>query len=331
MQLRICILLVVILSISFCSNKNMSGEELMNYFQKRGTISVSNNIVIVDISDQSFEELGNWPFPMSYYEKLVVNLNKAGAKLIVFDLDLNELDFDSCINNTHCNNVVFKGYFDINNNNSVKDTSGMVCFYPIQIYSNKSEEFSLGINVLRKLQLIRYKEEIQINNDEHVLKIHDIEIPKYSENQILINYYGPAHTFQYYHIDAVLDDSTFQVRTEQEFGFDLNLFDEHLKRDTFRDKIVLIGASAEELHDLFLTPFYNSGKRHGPTPGVEILANFLEMVIHNNYIGVQKIKQVKNSEKKSEIDESDKEVNEALIEHGKKLLEKGKKELHKGD
>lgn len=334
MKLRICILLVVILLISFCSKSNMSSEELINYFQKRGNLEVSNKIVIVDVSDQSFEELGRLPFPIEYYDKLIKNLNVAGAELIVFDMGLDRDTIDKLGRITNHSNIVLNGYFNLHDEPSIKDTSGMICYYPIFLKENKEDKLSLGINVLRKLISNNPDEnDIKFNNGKKFLEIGNFEIPKYSDNQILLNYYGPAKTFPYYSIDAVLDDNTFQVYSERDFGYDLNLFNDLRDKGVFKNKIVLIGTSADELHDLYYTPMYSMGRsyKYGLMPGVEILANFLEMVIHNNYIGVQKNKQVKNSEKNFEIDESDKEVNEALIEHGKKLLEKGKKELHKGD
>jgi adenylate cyclase len=48
----------------------------------------------------------------------------------------------------------------------------------------------------------------------------------------------------------------------------------------FRDKIVLIGADTAELHDYFSTPFSSSIQ----TPGVEIHANFIEMVLQQKYL-----------------------------------------------
>ena len=332
MKLKICILLVVVLSISFCSKSNMSSEELENYFQKRGTISVSNNIVIVDISDQSFEELGYWPFSMKYYEKLIENLNYANAKLIVFDIELDEIAMKKFLDNTNYDNLVFNGYFDIGNEPSGKDTSGMVCFYPILLNEKNIEEFTLGINVLRKLQLLDNNNDVQINNDKGFLEISNIKIPKYFANQILVNYYGPANTFPYYHIDTVLDDRTFQLRSEKDFGLVFNTFENYLTTGTFKDKIVLVGTSAEELHDLFLTPFFNPENGQWLTPGVEILANFLEMVLNNNYINIKKLKTNNDTSQMTRVDKDDEEENKEminlkarLIEQGKNLLEKGKR------
>ena len=147
-----------------------------------------------------------------------------------------------------------------------------------------------------------------------------------------MNYYGPANTFPYYHIDTVLDDRTFQLRSEKDFGLVFNTFENYLTTGTFKDKIVLVGTSAEELHDLFLTPFFNPENGQWLTPGVEILANFLEMVLNNNYINIKKLKTNNDTSQMTRVDKDDEEENKEminlkarLIEQGKNLLEKGKR------
>ncbi len=75
-----------------------------------------------------------------------------------------------------------------------------------------------------------------------------------------INYYGPARTFT---------TLPFSVLAP-------NKWDAY--KDQFRDKIVLIGTTAESLKDFFPTPF-------GPTmPGVEIHANSIATLMQNRVI-----------------------------------------------
>ena len=56
-----------------------------------------------------------------------------------------------------------------------------------------------------------------------------------------------------------------------------------LPLETFKDKIVLIGATVESLHDTYATPF----KPKDPTPGVEIMANALDTVLSGQFIHVR--------------------------------------------
>src|SRR5574341_185685 len=59
-------------------------------FQKRGNRIAgldTSAVVIVAISQESFKSLpARWPWPKSYYTKLVRNLQKAGAKAIGVDI-----------------------------------------------------------------------------------------------------------------------------------------------------------------------------------------------------------------------------------------------------
>jgi adenylate cyclase len=144
--------------------------------------------------------------------------------------------------------------------------------------------YSLGIKVLQALVRSKAQNEPIIFDTHTRFGVGPYIFPKYTGNTAFINYYGPAGTFPVYSLDTVLDDEKFTTLSEQEFGSDLNTFNEYLSQKTFQDKIVLVGATVQELHDLFPTPFYNFEKVKRLTSGVEIHANFLEMVLHQDFI-----------------------------------------------
>ncbi len=52
--------------------------------------SVSKDIVIVEIGDDSIEKLGKWPFPRDHHSLIIKALNQAGARTIVFDIFFSE-------------------------------------------------------------------------------------------------------------------------------------------------------------------------------------------------------------------------------------------------
>jgi adenylate cyclase len=62
-------------------------------------------------------------------------------------------------------------------------------------------------------------------------------------------------------------------------GIEFDEFYSLMDSGALQDKIVLIGATIDELHDKFPTPFGGEW-----TPGVEIHANFVEMVKNNDYL-----------------------------------------------
>ncbi len=63
--------------------KNLELIWIDTNFNLRGPLEVSKEIVIVDISDHAFKELGRYPFPRSYFAHLIENLNQAGASVII--------------------------------------------------------------------------------------------------------------------------------------------------------------------------------------------------------------------------------------------------------
>lgn len=82
------------------------------------------------------------------------------------------------------------------------------------------------------------------------------------QNEMLINFAGPAGTFSYYSIADVIDGN--------------------VAPSAFTDKIVLIGAVAESMGDSRVVPFmhYSAADREGgqEMPGVEIHANIINTV-----------------------------------------------------
>ena len=71
-------------------------------FQTRGVKPLaadSSHVVIVEITRESFESLPDkWPWPRSYYARLVRNLAKAGARVVCIDILLTGNDMYSPAN-----------------------------------------------------------------------------------------------------------------------------------------------------------------------------------------------------------------------------------------
>jgi len=59
-------------------------------YHLRPPIKVSDKIVIIEISDDSIQKLGSWPFDRSYHTLLLRALKQAGARQIVFDIFFSE-------------------------------------------------------------------------------------------------------------------------------------------------------------------------------------------------------------------------------------------------
>ncbi len=64
-------------------------------FTIRGEIPNSNNVVIIDIDEQSLETLGQWPWSRNKIAKVLTNLDKSEVGLIAFDIVFAEKDNSS--------------------------------------------------------------------------------------------------------------------------------------------------------------------------------------------------------------------------------------------
>ena len=61
-------------------------------FDWRGSLPVTDNVVIVDIDDESLAEIGQWPWPRDTVAKLVSTIHANGAVVIGFDIVFPEPD-----------------------------------------------------------------------------------------------------------------------------------------------------------------------------------------------------------------------------------------------
>jgi adenylate cyclase len=264
----------------------------------------NSRIVIVAIDDQSFASIPfKYPWPRTYHAKLIKNLNRAGARTIVFDVVFTEessLDpsqddiFRDAI--MEAGNVVLAGKMVIEEREAFDltgllppikklsevstfgiadtkfDSDGFVRRYILFRKHNQKRYFSLGLSALASyFGLPGDPVNWLVPTDGGDFILADMySIKKYDElPSCLINYYGPAFTFKTISYEQVVDDEGFELL---------------LEKDVFKDKIVLIGSTVSELHDMFSTPFYVAGGET-LTPGVEIHANFIQSVLDQNFIG----------------------------------------------
>ena len=267
----------------------------------------NSKVVIVKIDDQSFAHIPyKWPWPRTYHAKLVENLNKAGAKSILFDVAFTE---ESTIDPKQddifrdalakVDNVVLNGKMIVEEqggysrtkllppikklmevapfgiSDTMLDTDSFVRRYILFRDYNDNRYFSLGLSTLinylgikgdpTTLLKVTEKGDFLLGDNYLIKKFDDVP-------SSFIYYYGPAYSFKTFSYEQVVNDEDFQLLIE---------------RDVFKDKIVLIGATVTELHDLFSTPFYTGAEKSTPTlmPGVEIHANFIQMVLDQNFYG----------------------------------------------
>lgn len=286
-------LLATILSIFITRTGFFEGLENKSIdwrFKERGIVQPTAPVVIVAIDDSSFSEMPErWIWPRNFYAQLISNLKSWGAKVIAFDVVYSEptarnpkedAEFAKAVDKA--GNVVL-GMAILYEETKVGDKTTKV--YPIPAL--KDGAYASGIvhhpfdrdSSIRHSQLVKIESEtgekylslsmeslglykglrrnnLEIIKEENKVKWGDIN----STNQIIINYAGPAGTFT--------TVPFYQV-----------YYGKNIKKNMFKDKIVLVGSTADILHDVFSTPFSESGYT---MPGVEIHANVINTLYNNS-------------------------------------------------
>lgn len=289
-------------------------------FELRGPIAIEDtSIVLVSISQSADAQIPyKYPWPTKYYAKLIENLNKAGAKAIGIDVIFDKRDQYDHANDSlfavtlgEYKNVVLAGRISsslklrgggsqsqtqeiVGPNNVlaqanpnqmglvsvVNDIDDGVRRYLLTQNYGEETYYSFGLELL---SLYKNIEKQQIQDKTNYFSLRDYQIPKYSQNTMVINFFGGPGIFATYSFESVIDDSTIFLESEDE-NFQLNQFSDPdfglLKEGVFKDKIVLVGATMPELNDFHTTPFAPSRTM----PGYETHANAIKTILTGKYI-----------------------------------------------
>ncbi len=285
-----------------------------SFFKLRGTVHpVDTTIVVVGVDDATFNSLEEkWPYPGSYYAQFVRNLTRAGARAIVFDIEFFEAnaarpeeDFEFSDAIREAGNVILAGkvlyqtgkyglQFDelLRPNawfvedavswgtvNSIEDPDGFIRHYVLFQEHRGEIYYPLAIEAYKFLKNPTIPVEANRTGSEFILG--ERRIPKIEANTMMINYGGPPEeTFRTYSFSSILDDADFDLKE----GEDTDVFENHLTWETFKDKIVFIGAFAEDLQDTKFTPFYSYNGERRKMAGVETHAHALSTIMRGKFL-----------------------------------------------
>jgi adenylate cyclase len=145
------------------------------------------------------------------------------------------------------------GYF-----NSFPDSDGVIRWAPLVIKFQDHHYSSLALSMLAQYldwpMLVINMAEYGVDS----VQIGKTDIPTDEAGRMLINYLGPGKTFPHHSVSDVLKG--------------------RLPPETFKGKIVLVGATATGIYDMRVTPF------SAVYPGVEIHANVIDNILHRNFL-----------------------------------------------
>ncbi len=272
-------------------------------FEIRKKREPSNDIIILAIDEVSIEEFDTWPWPRNFHGNIVKQLKEYGAKVVAFDVIFNKLsrepDKDKIFadeikkaGNVVLGSMLTGGVYSkvSSSSNNVEEAVSITAPDPYEEMLSGKVNYGL-VNFHRDLdksvrvgQLVHPLNDLMpttqsINNEWEptfalqILKLYNPakakEIQeKYWNQQFLLNFAGPAHTYKTISYSNVAKGIMLEKDAK----------DYH---EVFKDKIVLIGSTAELLHDTISTPFpYTESGQTQLMPGVEVHATTIDTVLN---------------------------------------------------
>jgi adenylate cyclase len=209
-----------------------------------------DNIIIVKIDDQSINKLGRWPWDRDIFAQILDKVKD--AKVIGIDVSFFEKsDNDQLLENkiAELDNLVLAAEF--NDNQLFKPIFNTDYGY-VNLYTDP-DGITRGITKGLTLESLPFSFKIY---QKYIAKEDD-----YLEQTHLINFVTEPGMFNSISVIKVLNNN----------------------ENDFNNKIVLIGATAPDLHDNYFVPTSNGVAMNG----VEIHANVLQNIILNNFLTKQ--------------------------------------------
>jgi adenylate cyclase len=239
-------------------------------FAKKKVVDIKEkaDVIILGISQDDYDQIpapfNSWPWPRSYFAKVVTNLNNAGAIAVGIDVLMSNDDkyspqndqlFSEAISNSK--NVIVAGQLNIEaellveeGNYNIKeeaynyrnkfyavdssvgivqigsDEDGIYRRYEPLVISSANETIlpTFGFALLNNYFGLKTSNIVKIS--ESYFELGNRKIPRYDKSSMLINYYGPNGTFEYLKFSDVLDDKEFKTKDENYYETDLNIWDD---------------------------------------------------------------------------------------------------------
>ncbi len=242
------------------------------------TREAGSEIVIIAIDNDSLQKIGRWPWDRKIHANLIEKIGQLQPAVIGYDVNFPEKsseDSDALLAEAvkKAGNVILPKEADLSINKNKLKVNNLL----LPIESLKSAAAGLGITntppdqdgVFRKLPVIIYNQEGQAEISFANLIANRylaqsgksiVQIPTDKNGKMIINFTGGPKNFS---VISAADILSGNATSEQ-----------------IKDKIILIGATAPDLHDEQLVPT-SSGVLMS---GVEIHANAVKTIISQNFL-----------------------------------------------
>lgn len=248
-------------------------QKFIDYrFQERGEIPFkdSADVIILEITQDSYDQIpspyNSWPWPRTYFSKVIENLNEAGVAAIGIDIVMSNKDQFSDENDRALfetikkyKNVVVAGKIDIESEaafanlseqfivrnfkenysslfydadssvgivQAVSDNDGVYRRYAPYIYSAVNNKKVPSFAYALLNKYFNKSSNYTAEKSYGKFIYENVEIPEFEESTILVNYYGSNGKFPRVKFIDVLDDSEFTTIDEADFETELNTWDD---------------------------------------------------------------------------------------------------------
>ncbi len=277
--------------------------ELQTYdwrFSLRGQRPVSDDIVLIDIWDDTLQKLGRWPFDRQYHAALIQVLAKYGVKALIFDVEFVE-PHDQDAKVVEATKAAKNVYFAFGFSSPILLPDGK--FFSKKIEAKLLPEYEMaskGIGFVnawpdldgkrrRVMPIISYEgrnyyqfsfkvlmDLLNVREDQAVFKpgrylelSKKLRIPLDEDGCFLINYAGLwQKTFQHYSYVDILSS----------YGSILSHEKPAVNLSKLRGKICIVGLTAQGTHDT------NPNPLETVYPGVGTYANVINTVLQKDFI-----------------------------------------------
>ena len=257
-------------------------DALDRLFLLRGPRPTTAPIVIVNVDEDSFDELGPlastktlvWPFPRAMHGMLLDAIASGGPRVIGVDILFSTPSQQGAADDQEFAEAVARAKKVV--------LGAAITVVSEDFYVKRDENFPIPIiregaaavapvnptldddNVVRRMPLRRVASQTLDGFDVTLYRLAAASglpvAPLPRRNDFIINYRGPMRSFPWVPYHRVIKGD--------------------VDPKMFKDKIVLVGTTSVLLHDNFATPF----ERSGQMPGVEIHAHAIDTLVRGDRI-----------------------------------------------
>jgi len=189
--------------------------------------------------------------------------------------------------------------------NEYRDVDGFTRRYILFNGIPQDEEVYLSLGIKAVEEYMEIPDTTRLVQTAQFVEYGPLHIRTFGHPDLcLINFYGPPSnagpdppvgpwkTFREYPLSGVLDDAEYDLANSDEDTNWMELFLQDgalaelglAEESPFQDKIVIVGVSLDDFHDVKETPFYQYQGYQHLMPGMETHANVAQMILHENYI-----------------------------------------------